>query len=132
MNKVILKGRLTKDPEVRYGGDANQTCFARWSLAVEDRTWKEEDGKCHVDFIPCKAIGKAAEIAEQHLSKGKEILLFGKMQSGKYEKDGKTIFTLEMFVQEIEFCGKKEGYGPSYEGDFMSIPDGIEDELPFH
>ena len=83
-----------------------------------------------MDFIPCKAIGKAAEIAEQHFSKGKEILLFGKMQSGKYEKDGKTIFTLEMLVQEIEFCGKKESYAPSYEGDFMNIPD-MDDELPF-
>lgn len=127
MNKVILKGRLTKDPEIRYSNDG--TCFASWSLAIEDRTWME-DGKPHVDFIPCKTIGKVAQMVEKHLCKGKEVLLYGKLRSGKYENhEKKMIYTLEFLVQEIEFCGKKNDN--SYEGDFCDIPNGIEDELPF-
>ena len=99
MNKVILKGRLTKDVITSFGGGDNQTMFARWGVAVEDRGWKLEDGKSHTDFIPCFAIGKTAEIAQANLCKGKEILLLGKMQSGSYEKDGKRIYTLQMMVE---------------------------------
>ena len=103
--------------------------FARWVVAVEDRGWKLEDGKYNTDFIPCFAIGKTAEIAQANLCKGKEILLLGKMQSGSYEKDGKRIYTLQMMVEEIEFCGKKSDT-PMDDG-FMNIPDGFDEELPF-
>lgn len=127
MNKVILKGRLTKDPEIRYGND--EKCFANFSIAIEDRTWME-NGTPHVDFIPCKAIGNIAQVVEKYLAKGKEVLLFGKLRSGKYKNhEGKTIYTLEFMVFELEFCGKKENN--SYEGNFEEIPNGIEDELPF-
>lgn len=126
MNKVVLKGRLTKEPDIRYSNDGK--CFANFSLAIEDRTWME-DGKPHVDFIPCKAIGNVAQIIEKHLDKGKEVLLFGKMRSGKYKNhEDKTIYTLEFLIQELEFCGKKDN---SYEGNFSEIPNGIEEDLPF-
>lgn len=106
------------------------TTYARFTLAVEDRSWKLEDGKYHVDFIPCKAIGKVAEIIKTNLYKGKEILLYGKLQSGSYEKEGKTIYTLDFLVQEMEFCGKKEDSSMPYDA-FMNIPDDMDEELPF-
>lgn len=129
MNKIILKGRLTRDAEISYGKDENHTAFARWDMAVDDRTWKQ-DGTYHTDYIPCFAVGKIAEIAEANLCKGKEVLLYGKMQSGKYtNKDNKTIYTLQMRVDEIEFCGKKTDSAPS--DSFMNIPDNLDEELPF-
>lgn len=129
MNKVILKGRLTKDVTTSFGSGENQTLFARWVLAVEDRGWKIDEGKYHTDFIPCFAVGKTAEIAQANLCKGKEILLYGKMQSGSYEKEGTRIYTLQMMVEEIEFCGKKSD--TPMNDSFMNIPDIPDEELPF-
>lgn len=132
MNKIILKGRLTRNVEMSYGNDSNHTAFARWNIAVDDRTWKQEDGKYHTDYIPCFAVGKTAEIAEMNLCKGKEVLLYGKMQSGKYtNKDKKVVYTLQMKVEEIEFCGKKADSPMPYDDSFMNIPDIGEDDLPF-
>ncbi len=132
MNKIILKGRLTKGVIMSYGNDSNHTAFAKWNMAVDDRSWKKEDGTCHTDFIPCVAVGKVAEIAEINLCKGKEVLLFGKMQSGSYQnKDGKTVYTLQMRVEEIEFCGKKTESPMPYDDSFMNIPEDIAGELPF-
>lgn len=130
MNKAIFKGRLTRDPDIRYGADDNHTAYARFTIAVTDRKWKVDENNFHTDFIPCKAIGKVAELAETNLCKGKEMLLYGKMQSGSYEKDGKTIYTLNFLVQEIEFCGKKEDSPMPYDA-FMNIPEGMDEELPF-
>ena len=88
MNRLILHGRMTADPRVKYGEDENHTCFARWTMAVEDRSWKVDD-TYHVDFIPCKAIGNVAAVIANTCYKGKELVVSGKMQSGSYEKDGK-------------------------------------------
>ncbi|SEW31836.1 single-stranded DNA-binding protein [[Clostridium] fimetarium] len=107
MNKSILKGRFVKNPEVSYSEGIEPVCFARFSIAVEDRGRKDND-KYHVDYVPCIAIGKTAEIIEAHCIKGQEILLFGKIQTGTYEKDGTKHYTVDFCVQELEFCGKKE------------------------
>lgn len=125
MNKVILKGRTTKEPEIRYSQNSEAMCYARFTLAVEDRSWKQEDGKSHVDYISCQAVGKLAELIAKSVGKGQELLLYGKWRTGSYEKDGKTIYTQNLFVQELYYCGKKEA-----SDSFMDIPEGF-DGLPF-
>ncbi|MBO5389122.1 MAG: single-stranded DNA-binding protein [Lachnospiraceae bacterium] len=132
MNKVVVKGRLTSDPKIAYGNDSNLTCYARFTLAVEDRAWKVDENNFHVDYIPCLCVGKSAEIADKYTEKGKEILVFGKMQSGSYKnKEGKTIYSLQLKVEEIEFCGKKQEDTKKKEKDFFDIPDDFFDDLPF-
>lgn len=133
MNKVILKGRLTRNPDVRYTDNDEPVCIARFTLACEDRERKkDEDGNHPANFIPCICMGKLGEIAEANLFKGKEVLVCGKMQSGCYEnKEGKKIYTLECFLKEIEYCGRKEDSPMPYDdSSFMNIPDGF-DDLPF-
>lgn len=132
MNKVILKGRLTRNPDVRYTTGEASVCIARFTLAAEDRErTKDEDGNYPANFIPCICMGKLAEIAEANLCKGKEILLCGKMQSGCYDnKEGKKVYTLECFVKEIEYCGKKGDSPLPSDELFMNIPEGF-DDLPF-
>ncbi len=131
MNKVILKGRLTRNPDVKYTNGSDPICIARFTLACGDRERaKNEDGSTPANFIPCVCMGKLGEIAETNLCKGKEALLCGKMQSGSYVREGKTVYTLECFVQEIEFCGKKGDSPMPYDG-FMNIPEYADDELPF-
>ena len=133
MNKVILKGRLTRNPEIKYTNDEAPVCVAKFTLACEDRE-RGKDEKCNypANFIPCVCMGKLAEIVEANLCKGKEILLCGKMQSGSYvNKEEKKVFTLECFVKEIEYCGKKEDTPTNYSNSFMVIPDGIDEDLPF-
>lgn len=130
MNKVILKGRTTKEPEIRYSQNSETMCCARFTLAVEDRSWKQEDGKSHVDYISCQAVGKLAELIERSVGKGQELLLCGKWRTGSYEKDGKTIYTQNLFVQELYYCGKKEDSPMPYNDSFMNIPEGF-DGLPF-
>ena len=129
MNKVILKGRTTRLPEIRYSQNNEIQCFARFTLAVEDRSWKQEDGKFHVDYISCQAFGKLAELVEKSVGKGQELLLCGKWRTGSYEKEGKTIYTQNLFVQELYYCGKKED-SPMPEDSFFDIPEGF-DDLPF-
>ena len=134
MNKIILKGRLTNNVSISYGNDDNDdnhTVFCKWNMAVDDRSWKQ-DGSYHTDYIPCFAVGRTAEIADANLCKGKEVLLYGKMQSGSYmNKDGKKVYTLQMRVDEIEFCGKKSESRMPYEDDFMNMPDCPDEEMPF-
>lgn len=134
MNKVILKGRLTRNPDTKYTSSHEPVCVARFTLACEDRERaKDENGNYPANYIPCVCMGKLAEIADVNLCKGKEVLIFGKMQSGSYtNKEGKTIYTLECFVKEIEYCGKKSDSPMPYDGQgFMNIPDDLDEELPF-
>lgn len=128
MNKVILKGRTTKKPQVSYDGTS---CCARFTLAVEDRSYKLEDGKCHVDFISCFIIGKLAELIDTHVSKGQELLLVGKWRTSSYEKNGKTTYTHGFFIQELYFCGKKADNPQQQQEIFMNIPEELDEELPF-
>lgn len=127
MNKVILKGRVVKQPEIRYGNHGEEAmCFAKFTLAVEDRTWKESDNKFHVDYILVSVMGKLAELVERTVTKGKELVLMGKWRTTSYEKDGKTFYTQYLFLEELEYCGKKTDTPM----DFLFIPETDED-LPF-
>lgn len=144
MNKVILIGRLTRDPEIRYAQNENGTAVARYSLAV-DRRFKR-DGEQDADFIGCVVFGKGAEFAEKYLSKGTKIVITGRIQTGSYtNKDGQRVYTTDVVVEEQEFAESKaasQGNGGGYQnagsnnstsGDgFMNIPDGIDEELPFN
>ena len=145
MNKVILMGRLTRDPEVRYSQGEGANAVARYTLAV-DRRFKR-DGEQSADFINCVAFGKTAEFAERYLRQGVKIAVTGRIQTGSYtNKDGVKVYTTDVVVEEHEFAESKAagasvstGYQPSPApspsidiGDgFMNIPDGIDEELPF-
>lgn len=142
MNKTILTGRLTRDPEIRYMQNESATAIARYSLAVP-RKIKTDGNDC--DFINCVAFGKSAEFAEKYLHKGIKIAVTGRLQTGSYtDKDGRKVYTTDVIVEEQEFCesknangqndGRKESQKPvqSSIDDFMSIPTDIDDsELPF-
>lgn len=147
MNKVILMGRLTRDPEVRYSQGENAMAVARYTLAVE-RSFKR-DGEQTADFIGCIAFGKSGEFAEKYLRKGTKIAISGRIQTGSYtNKDGQKVYTTDVVVEQQEFAESKaagngnnennSGYSPSPSpnaaaGDgFMNIPDGIDEELPFN
>ena len=140
MNKVILIGRLTKDPEVRYTQGENATAVARYSLAV-DRKFKKE-GEQTADFINCVAFGKNGEFAEKYLRKGVKISIVGKIQTGNYtNNEGVKVYTTDVVVEEHEFCESKATQSEQVTsqatskdiGDgFMSIPDDIDENLPFN
>ncbi len=145
MNKVILMGRLTRDPEVRYSQGENNMAIARYTLAVDRRFQKNSDQSA--DFISCVAFGRSAEFAEKYLKQGTKICITGRIQTGSYtNKDGVKVYTTDVVVEDQEFAESKNvaqsGGGADFassrptpsaaSGDgFMSIPDGIEDELPF-
>ena len=147
MNKVILMGRLTRDPEVRYSQGENATAVARYSLAV-DRRFKR-DGEATTDFFNCVAFGRQAEFAERYLRQGTKMLVSGRLQTGSYtNRDGVKVNTVDIVVEEQEFAeSKASGSAPasnnSYQSSpapapsasigegFMNIPDGIDEELPF-
>ena len=136
MNKVILMGRLTRDPEVRYSQGEKSTCIANYTLAV-DRRFKKE-GEQAADFINCVAFGKPGEFAEKHFSKVMKILISGRIQTGSYtNRDGQKVYTTNVVVEDQEFAeSKKQEATPppatnAQMDDFMSIPDGIEESLPF-
>lgn len=142
MNKVILMGRLTRDPEVRYGAGENFTAVARYTIAV-DRRFKR-DGEQNADFIGCVAFGRNAEFAEKYLRQGTKIVLTGRIQTGSCtNRDGQKVYTTDIVVEEQEFAeNKAAGNGgqnnysrpsaaTSDTDGFMTIPDGIDDELPF-
>lgn len=131
MNKVIIKGRTTKVPKISYSDGNEPMCYARFSLAVEDRNWKISEGHYHVDYIPCFTMGKLAELIEKSVGKGQELLLSGKWRTSKYEKDGKTVYTQSLFVQEMEYCGKKADSPVPYDDSFMNLPEMLDEELPF-
>ena len=138
MNKVIEIGRLVKDPDIRYSQGANTTCIARYTLAV-DRKFKQE-GQPNADFINCIAFGKLGELAEKYLHKGVKIAVTGRIQTGSYKnKDGNTVYTTDVVVEEQEFCESKSQSNshpqptPSNDNSWMSIPDNLDDSsLPFN
>lgn len=145
MNKVILMGRLTRDPEVRYSQGDNSMAIARYSLAV-DRRYKRDGDEQTADFINCVAFGKSGEFAEKFLHKGTKIAVVGRIQTGSFtNKDGQKVYTTDVVVEEQEFAeSKNSGNGAgnanaptnsntSTNNDFMNIPDEIDDsELPFN
>ena len=141
MNKVIMMGRLTRDPEVRYGQGANPMAVAKFSLAVERRFKRE--GEPEADFFNCTAFGKQAEFIEKYLRQGTKIVVTGRLQNDNYtNKNGEKVYSVQIVVDEIEFAESKNASGastgqrPNPDGvkpdGFMSIPDGIEEELPFN
>ena len=136
---MILMGRLCADPEVRYSQNENQTAVARYRLAV-DRRFKRE-GDQTADFIPCVAFGKAAQFAEYYLHRGTKIIITGRIQTGSYtNKDGQKVYTTDVVVEDQEFAeskGASSGNGGTAPqaadpDGFMSLPDGIDEELPFN
>lgn len=136
MNTVILMGRLTRDPDVRYTQGETAMCIARYTVAV-DRRKKDAAGKNEADFISCVAFGKGGEFAEKYLRKGTKITLRGHIQTGSYtNKDGQKVYTTDVVVDEQEFAESKgqqqdsTGYLPP-DNDFMKIPEDIDEELPF-
>ena len=157
MNKVILCGRLTRDPEVRYSQGAEPMAIARYTLAVDRRRSRNNDqNEQTADFISIVAFGRNGEFAEKYLKKGTKMLITGRIQTGSYtNKEGVKVYTTEVVVEEQEFAESKNsasnGGGnysnydnapsapagnepaPTAAGDgFMNIPDGIEEELPFN
>ncbi len=145
MNKVIMMGRLTRDPEVRYGG-ANNTAIAKFSLAV-DRRFKR-DGQPDADFFNCTAFGKTGEFVEKYLRKGTKVVIDGELQNNNYEKDGVKHYSDQIIINQIEFAESKSasqsngGFVPSDGGqqlppsdagdDFMNIPEiSGDDKVPF-
>lgn len=147
MNKVILMGRLTRDPEVRYSQGDNATAVARYTLAV-DRRFNRNNDEQTADFINCVAFGKSGEFAEKYLHKGTKIAITGRIQTGSYtNKDSVKVYTTDVVVEDHEFAESKNSAGsadnsgfapagrpaPAAAGDgFMNIPDGIDEELPFN
>lgn len=137
MNKVILTGRLTRDPDVRYTAGDNPMAISRYTLAVDRRIKRE--GEATADFISCVAFGKAGEIAEKYFCKGIRIVVTGRLQTGSYiNREGNKIYTTDVIVEEQEFAESKNASskGASWqqetdENGFMNIPEGIEEELPF-
>ena len=141
MNKVVLVGRLTRDPEVRYSQGNNATAVARYTVAV-DRRFKR-DGEPTADFIPCVVFGRSAEFTEKYFRKGMQVAVSGRIQTGSYtNKDGNKVYTTDVVVEEQEFAESKaanqqnqqsagSGSIPASDG-FMSIPDGMDEELPFN
>ena len=152
MNKAVLVGRLTRDPEVRYSQGDNTTAVARYTVAV-DRRFKR-DGEPTADFIPCVVFGRSAEFAEKYFRQGMRVSISGRIQTGSYtNKDGVKVYTTEVIVEDQEFAESKavsdanagsfRAAAPSPApapatpvsdaGDgFMNIPDGIDEELPFN
>lgn len=140
MNKVILVGRLTRDPEVRYSQGENTMAIARYTIAVNRRFKREGDPEA--DFIRCVVFGRAAEFAEKYFRQGLRIAISGRIQTGSYtNKEGVKVYTTEVVVEEQEFAesmAEREhtqtpASAPESSGDgFMNIPDGIDEELPFH
>lgn len=147
MNKVILMGRLTRDPDIRYTQGEQATAVARYTLAVDRRFRRDGDAQT-ADFIGCVAFGRQAEFAERYLRKGIKIAITGRIQTGSYtNKDGQRVYTTDVVVEEQEFAESKaaasENAGGFTSADrpspsaavgdgFMNIPDGIDEELPFN
>ena len=160
MNKVVLMGRLTRDPEVRYSQGENSLAIARYTVAV-DRRFKRDQDQQTADFIPCVAFGRQGEFAEKYFRQGMRVTVSGRIQTGSYEnKEGQKVYTTEVIIEEQEFAESKaandeyrqsHGYSQNQSGSqnqgqsnnrqapsgepedgFMNIPDGIDEELPFN
>lgn len=140
MNKVILMGRLTRDPEVRYTQGDNAMAIARYTLAV-DRRFRRDNDQQTADFINCVAFGRSGEFAEKYFHKGTKIVVTGRIQTGSYtNQEGQKVYTTDVVVEEQEFAeNKNSGSSDNNQSalankntDFMNIPDGIDEELPFN
>lgn len=146
MNKVVLMGRLTRDPEVRYTQGDTPMAIARYSIAVDRK--RKIEGQADADFINIVSFGKQGEFAEKYLKKGMKVTLSGRIQTGKYTNTkNETVYTTDVVTEEIEFAESKRGLseddknardnaslsaaGVDADG-FMNIPDGIDEELPFN
>ena len=160
MNKVVLMGRLTRNPNVSYSQGERATCVARYTLAVNRRF--KRDGEPDADFINCVAFGRQGEFAEKYLKQGTKVVISGRIQTGSYtNREGVRVYTTDVVVEEQDFAESKASaasYGSGYpqpnaqpvqpqaparpdpagadagqgiDSDFMAIPDGIEEELPF-
>jgi single-strand DNA-binding protein len=146
MNKVVLVGRLTKDPEVRYSQGDNANTVANYTVAVDRRFKSKREGEPTADFINCVVWGRDAEFAEKYFTKGMRIAISGRIQTRNYtNKEGIRVYVTEVVVEEHEFAQSKgenmpggsfEQATPAPTGDagdgFMNIPEGIEEELPFN
>lgn len=144
---MILMGRLTRDPEVRYSQGERSMAIARYTLAVERRKRKGQDNEQTADFINCIAFDKGGEFTEKYFRQGMRVLVSGRIQTGSYtNKDGIKVYTTDIVVEEQEFADSKnassgeviqpastQGVSGSVSDEFMNIPDGVEDErLPFN
>ena len=156
MNKVILMGRLTRNPEVRYSAGDSSMAIARYTLAVDRRFARrgEDNNGATADFISCVAFGRSAEFAEKYFHQGLKVVVTGRIQTGSYgNKDGQKVYTTEVVVEDQEFAESKassDSYAASHPrteaapapsmpspsaasaDGFMNIPDGIDEELPFN
>jgi len=153
MNRVILMGRLTRDPEIRYSSGERSMAIARYTLAVDRRGRRSNGGDGQeqtADFIQCVAFDRAAEFAERYFHQGMRVLVSGRIQTGSYtNRDGQKVYTTDVIVDDQEFADSKNsgdgGYSsqnsrpaaapsaPAASDGFMNIPDGVEDEgLPFN
>ena len=145
MNKVILMGRLTRDPDIRYSQSENPMAIARFNLAVDRRVKRDADANQQTaDFITCIAFGKAAEFFEKYGRQGTKFVIEGRIQTGSYiNREGNKVYTTEVVVEQTEFAESKKSSGYVEEGTghepssiigdgFMNIPDGLEEDgLPF-
>lgn len=132
MNKVLLMGRLVKDPEVRYSQGNQPMAIGKFTLAVDRRIKK--DNEQSADFISCTAFGKTGEFVEKYLKKGTKVVVEGRWQTGSYEKNGTKYYTNDCIVESMEFAESKrsnETEPQADEGGFVNIPDGVDSELPF-
>lgn len=132
MNKCVMCGRLTKDPDVRVTQGNNPTTIAKFSLAVDRRVKRE--GQPDADFFNCIAFGKQAEFIEKYLKKGTKVLLSGRLENDNYKnKDGQMVYSMQISVEEIEFAESKNAETKKNDNnDFMSIPEGLVEDLPFN
>lgn len=144
MNKVILLGNLTRDPEIRYSQGEKQMAVARFSLAVSRRFAK--DGETNADFLNCTAFGKNAEFVEKYFRQGSRMSLVGRIENNNYtNKNGEKVYSVQIMVEEVEFAERKSAQSNNQtqnqnqpaqangaDDDFMNIPDEIEDGLPFN
>ena len=144
MNKVILLGNLTRDPEIRYSQGEKQMAVARFSIAVNRRF--ANDGETNADFFNCTAFGKTAEFIEKYFRQGSRMSLVGRIENNNYtNKNGEKVYSVQIMVEEVEFAERKTAQSNNQtqnqnqpaqtnggDDDFMNIPDGIEDGLPFN
>ena len=144
MNKVILLGNLTRDPEIRYSQGEKQIAVARFSIAVNRRF--ANDGETNADFLNCTAFGKTAEFVEKYFRQGSRMSLVGRIENNNYtNKNGEKVYSVQIIVEEVEFAERKSAQSNNQtqnqnqpaqtncaDDDFMNIPDGIEDGLPFN
>lgn len=132
MNKVILMGRLTREPDVRYSQGEQAMAVARFTLAVNKRIKRDDEQQA--DFISCVAFGKIGEVIEKYVHQGTKLVVEGRIQTGSYtNKDGVKVYTTDVVVENCEFAESKHGTSEENTSDgFMKIPDGDEEGLPFN